>query len=111
MLGYRGRAERVEFNFATPSLAVEGLSLAKYHGCKTEQLLEITLPHAPRSSGSQSAGRSDPGQGAANKHLTARDANANDLEDLFDFDGAPSINANVPPSLAPAPGPSDPGCS
>jgi hypothetical protein len=64
MLGYRGRAERVEFNFATPSLAVEGLSLAKYHGCKTEQLLEITLPHAPRSSGSQSAGRSDPGQGA-----------------------------------------------
>ena len=46
----------------------------------------------------------------ANAHLTARDANANDLEDLFDFTNAPSMNANVAPSVAPAPQPSDPGC-
>ena len=37
----------------------------------------------------------------SSKHLTARDAAANDLEDMFDFDGAPSMNANVDPKLAP----------
>jgi phospholipase C len=44
-------------------------------------------------------------------HMTARDAHANDLEDLFDFDNAPSIKASVSPSLAPAPRSSDLGCS
>jgi phospholipase C len=43
--------------------------------------------------------------------LTARDAAANDLEDLFDFDNSPSLNAKVPASLAPSPSSSDPGCS
>jgi phospholipase C len=38
-------------------------------------------------------------------HLTARDANASTLEDLFDFDNSPSLNASV--STAPAPLPSD----
>jgi phospholipase C len=45
-----------------------------------------------------------------NQHLTQRDANANDLEDLFDFNNAPSMGVNVAPSLAPAPRSSDPGC-
>ena len=45
-----------------------------------------------------------------NQHLTQRDANANDLEDLFDFNDAPSMGANVAPSLAPAASSSDPGC-
>jgi phospholipase C len=45
-----------------------------------------------------------------NQHLTQRDANANDLEDLFDFNNAPSMGANVAPSLAPAASSSDPGC-
>jgi phospholipase C len=36
-------------------------------------------------------------------HLTARDANARTLEDLFDFTHAPSANTAVSPSLAPAP--------
>jgi membrane protein len=40
--GYRGRAQRVEIHFATPSLVVQGLSLAKYNGSKTEQLLDIS---------------------------------------------------------------------
>jgi phospholipase C len=44
-------------------------------------------------------------------NLTARDAAANDLEDLFDFDNSPSLNANVAGSLAPAASSSDPGCS
>ena len=45
-----------------------------------------------------------------NQHLPQRDANANDLEDLFDFNNARSTGANVAPSLAPAPSSSDPGC-
>ena len=36
-------------------------------------------------------------------HLTARDAGASTLEDLFDFTLAPSVNTTVSPSLAPAP--------
>ena len=46
--------------------------------------------------------------------LTARDANSNDLEDLFDFDNAPSLNATVGtaplPMEPPAFMPGDPGC-
>jgi phospholipase C len=49
--------------------------------------------------------RFTPGQ-----HLTMRDAAADDLEDLFDFNTAPSLKANVSPSLAPPPSSSDPGC-
>jgi phospholipase C len=47
----------------------------------------------------------------ANQHLTERDAQANTLEDMFDFNNSPSLNANVAPSLAPPPSSSDPGCS
>jgi len=47
----------------------------------------------------------------ASAHLTARDAAANDLEDMFDFDAMPSLNAAVNPSLATPPSSSDPGCS
>jgi len=43
-------------------------------------------------------------------HLTARDAHASTLEDLFDFDHSPSLNAPVDPSLAVPASPSDPGC-
>jgi phospholipase C len=38
-----------------------------------------------------------------NEHLTLRDAYADTLEDLFDFSGAPSLEAPVFPELAPAP--------
>jgi phospholipase C len=44
----------------------------------------------------------------AGTHLTARDQNANDLEDMFDFDNSPSLNSSVP--TAPLPQPNDPGC-
>jgi phospholipase C len=44
-------------------------------------------------------------------HLTARDAHADTLEDLFDFDSRPSLHARVNPSLAVPASPSDPGCS
>ena len=40
--------------------------------------------------------------------LTARDAHADDLEDMFDFDNAPSATATV--GTAPLPMPNDPGC-
>jgi hypothetical protein len=45
-----------------------------------------------------------------NQHLTQCDANANDLEDLFDFTNAPSMGANVAPGLAPGLSSSDLGC-
>jgi len=41
--------------------------------------------------------------------LTARDAHADTLEDLFDFDAAPSLNAPVGTAPLPAQ-PGDPGC-
>ncbi len=44
----------------------------------------------------------------AGTHLTARDQNANDLEDMFDFDTSPSLNSAV--GTAPLPQPNDPGC-
>jgi len=40
--GYRGKAQRVDFRFADPSLVVQGLSLAKSTESKTEQLLDIS---------------------------------------------------------------------
>lgn len=47
----------------------------------------------------------------ANQHLTARDAAAASLEEMFDFAQAPSREAKVAATLAPAPKPEDPGCS
>jgi phospholipase C len=44
-------------------------------------------------------------------HLTERDAHANTLEDLFDFDHSPSLDAPINPSLAIPASPSDPGCA
>jgi phospholipase C len=43
-------------------------------------------------------------------HLTARDASAKSLEDMFDFSGAPSRDAPIDAALAPPPRPDDPGC-
>ena len=43
-------------------------------------------------------------------HLTARDAHASTLEDLFDFEHSPSRDALVHPSLAVPASPEDPGC-
>jgi hypothetical protein len=48
------------------------------------------------------------GDGDERTHLTRRDAHASTLEDLFDFDAAPSRDAMVP--AAPPPSPTDPGC-
>ena len=35
-------------------------------------------------------------------HLTKRDQHANTLEDLFDFDGSPSLNTTIGTALPPA---------
>ena len=53
-------------------------------------------------------GDDDEGDDDERPHLTARDGHATTLEDLFDFDQAPSLGAAVPP--APLPLPNDPGC-
>jgi hypothetical protein len=42
------------------------------------------------------------------QHMTARDAAAATLEDMFDFDNAPSANLTIP--TAPLPTATDPGC-
>ena len=46
--------------------------------------------------------------------LTARDANSNTLEDMFDFDNSPSLNLTLTtaplPQQPPAQNPGDPGC-
>src|SRR5262249_12133465 len=48
------------------------------------------------------------GGGQQYPSLTLRDADANTLEDLFDFDHSPSLNATIPP--APPSSPADEGC-
>jgi phospholipase C len=48
--------------------------------------------------------------GGTTQHLTARDANSNTLEALFDFDNSPSLNTQLPPA-PPMASPSDPGCA
>jgi len=48
---------------------------------------------------------------ARTPHLTARDAHADTLEDLFDFETSPSLDASVNPSLALSPSSSDFGCT
>ena len=45
------------------------------------------------------------------RHLTARDAQAHNLPDLFDFATSPSLQATLSPALAPRPGPGDGGCT
>ena len=47
--------------------------------------------------------------GGTRPHLTARDQYAATLEDMFDFNKAPSMNTSVP--TAPPPTAGDPGCS
>ena len=54
-----------------------------------------------------SSGESD-GEDNERLHLTARDLHASTLEDMFDFEKSPSLNAGVP--VAPRPLPNDPGC-
>jgi phospholipase C len=48
------------------------------------------------------------GAGGERPHLTARDSHASTLEDLFDFDAAPSSGASIPD--APPPPAPDSGC-
>ena len=43
-----------------------------------------------------------------NAHMTARDAAADTLEDMFDFDNSPSANLTIP--TAPLPSLADEGC-
>ncbi|HUO03859.1 MAG TPA: alkaline phosphatase family protein [Candidatus Binataceae bacterium] len=49
------------------------------------------------------------GRAPSHPALTLRDANADTLEDLFDFSASPSKNAELP-ATPPQPSPSDPGC-
>jgi phospholipase C len=51
-----------------------------------------------------------PDAGAHTPHLTARDAHADTLEDLFDFETSPSLHASVNSALALPPSSSDSGC-
>ncbi len=50
-----------------------------------------------------------PATGRKHPALTLRDASADTLEDMFDFDASPSLDATIPD--APAPSSTDEGCS
>jgi hypothetical protein len=41
MPGYRGSVQKIGIDFTAPSVVVQGLTIAKFHGSKTEQLLDI----------------------------------------------------------------------
>jgi phospholipase C len=45
----------------------------------------------------------------SSQFMTARDQNADTLEDMFDFTNSPSLSTVIP--MAPAPSPTDPGCT
>jgi phospholipase C len=47
----------------------------------------------------------------SNEHMTAHDASARSIEDLFDFVNSPSRDADVSQALAPTATPADAGCS
>jgi hypothetical protein len=51
---------------------------------------------------------SDGGRGRRHPSLTERDGAADTLEDLFDFDLSPSLDATIP--TAPPPSAEDEGC-
>lgn len=83
-----------QYGFRVPFIAVSPFSRPSYvsHtiGDHTSILALIEQRFLPRVNG-------------AVPHLTQRDAGANSLTDLFDFVNAPSMNAAIDTSLAPAP--------
>ena len=89
-----------QLGFRVPFIAVSPFSRARYVSHEvadhTSMLALIEKRFLPLTANGQ------------RQHLTARDAHASTLEDLFDFDAAPSANAPVP--SAPVPLPDDPGC-
>jgi phospholipase C len=92
-----------QLGFRVPFIAVSPFSKPHYvsHtiGDHTSMLALIEKRFMSSNSGDD---------GSPHPSLTARDANAHSLEDLFDFSNAPSINTPVP--TAPAASPTDPGC-
>lgn len=82
-----------QLGFRVPFLAVSPFSKRSYVSHATgdhTSLLAFIEQRFLRGSG-----------GGPRPHLTARDQHANTLEDLFDFDRAPSLNEVIPPPAPP----------
>jgi phospholipase C len=99
-----------QLGFRVPFVAVSPFSKPHYvsHrvGDHTSMLALIEKRFMGRNPGEEDEDERD-GR-SAHPSLTARDANADTLEDMFDFTRAPSMDAPV--STAPAASPTDPGC-
>jgi phospholipase C len=90
-------ADFVQYGFRSPLIAISPFSKPHYVSHVINDQTSILALIEKRFLG--------------NQHLTARDAAANTLDDMFDFQNEPSMNTNVPASIAPPPSPNDPGCS
>ncbi|MGH7815619.1 MAG: alkaline phosphatase family protein [Candidatus Binataceae bacterium] len=91
-----------QYGFRVPIIAISPFSKRQYvshtAGDHTSILAFIEKRFMTRS-----------GRGKHHPAMTLRDANANTLEDLFNFSASPSENATLP-ALPPPPSPTDPGC-
>jgi phospholipase C len=88
-----------QLGFRVPFLAVSPFSRPRY-------VSHVTADHTSLLAFLERRFLAGPGQEPP--HLTARDAHASTLEDLFDFDRAPSRDAPLP--MVPSPPASDRGC-
>jgi len=91
-----------QLGFRVPFIAVSPFSKRHYVSHRVADHTSLLAFIEKRFLGSREDDESD------RPHLTLRDLHASTLEDLFDFEEAPSAKAAVP--AAPAPLPNDPGC-
>src|SRR5262249_56519438 len=98
-----------QLGFRVPLMAVSPFSRPHYvsHQVADHTSLLAFIEKRFLGSGDEDEDEDEEGRGKR-PHLTARDLHAHDLEDLFDFDRAPSLHAPV--GLAPPPSRADPGC-
>jgi len=88
-----------QLSFRVPFIAVSPFSKPHYVSHTVGDHTSMVALIEKRFLGEQTKNDDD----AIVPHLTARDAHANTLEDMFDFDGAPSKHSVIDPGLAPAP--------
>jgi len=93
-----------QLGFRVPFIAVSPFSRPHYVSHQVADHTSLLALIEKRFLSLDNSGDEDTGR----PHLTARDLHAATLEDMFDFNAAPSLHSAVP--VAPAPLPNDPGC-
>jgi phospholipase C len=100
-----------QLGFRVPFIAVSPFSKPHYVSHTVADHTSMLALIEKRFMGSDADDEREEGdRGERSRHpsLTARDAHADTLEDMFDFTRAPSMNTSIP--IAPAASPTDPGC-